>query len=118
MYDFLNKPYPRMSIPFENIDDIKNAILNGIPILHDEVSVEDYKKAISELYVTKCWNSIEEVGLPKEDGEYLVIVLGRVESYRYSCKDNFWSKSAKSYYPKDCDVQEFITHWSEMPKLD
>ena len=62
------------------------------------------------------WHSVADGDLPTQDGEYLVLVLGRAEFFRYNVESNYWSNSRAAFY-KDWDVQDKITHWMEIPKL-
>ncbi len=76
-----------------------------------------YKIGLYDGASSKVWHSIADGDLPKEDGEYIVLLYGSAEIFEYDKKNNYW-KNARDYFYHEWFVQHDITHWMEIPKLD
>ena len=101
-----------------NRDEILN---QGRPIepncFENDREEEWYNVGLFDGASSKVWHSIADGDLPKEDGEYIVLLYGSAEIFRYYKDDNYWVNARVDFY-KDWLVQRDITHWMEIPKLD
>lgn len=76
-----------------------------------------YKIGLYDGASSKVWHSIADGDLPKEDGEYIILLYGSAEIFKYNKDENYWTNAREKFY-KDWWVQNDITHWMEIPKLD
>lgn len=76
-----------------------------------------YKIGLYDGASSKVWHSIADGDLPKKDGEYIILLDGRAEIFKYNKDENYWTNAREKFY-KDWLVQNDITHWMEIPKLD
>lgn len=75
-----------------------------------------YKVGLYEGATASPWHSVVDGDLPPKDGEYLVLVSGVPEFFRYNVESNYWTKSKIGFY-KYWYSQKSITHWMEIPTL-
>lgn len=76
-----------------------------------------YKIGLYDGANSKVWHSIADGDLPKENGEYIILLDGSAEIYEYDKDKNYWT-NARDYWCHEWWVQHKITHWMEIPKLD
>lgn len=66
---------------------------------------------------SNTWHSIADGDLPRENGEYLILLNGRIDFYEYDKEKNYWTNNRNPY----CNglwVQTMISHWMVIPKLN
>ena len=97
---------------------IKEAVQKYVGFIgvEDKITLKDAFEIGVEWGLANQWHSVADGDLPTQDGEYLVLVLGGAEFFRYNVESNYWSNSRASFY-KDWDVQDEITYWMEIPQL-
>lgn len=76
-----------------------------------------YKIGLYDGASSNVWHSIADGDLPKEDGDYIVLIFGRAYVYRYNKKCNYW-RNMREEVLEDWHEQGDITHWMEIPSLD
>lgn len=76
-----------------------------------------YNIGLFDVASSKIWHSIADGDLPKENGEYIILLEGRAEIFSYDKDRNYWTNARVDFY-KEWWVQSNITHWMEIPKLN
>ena len=75
-----------------------------------------YKIGLYDGASSNVWHSIADGDLPKENGEYIILLDGLIEIFEYDKDKNYWT-NARDYWYKNWWVQERINYWMKLPKL-